>query len=89
VTDCSSGTVDGQDGLEGYYYQYDHPLELDQRLVFARHEEAILRSTPSCVCWPTKPAPRPVRRISGAHHLRQRRSLAAAGAAGGPKPSGN
>jgi hypothetical protein len=24
----------------GYYHQYDHPLELDQRLVFARHLEA-------------------------------------------------
>jgi len=37
---CTKQTVDGQDGLEGYYYRYDHPLELDQRLVFARHEEA-------------------------------------------------
>jgi hypothetical protein len=37
---CTKQTVDGQDGLEGFYYQYDHPLELDQRLVFARHQEA-------------------------------------------------
>src|SRR6201997_3204483 len=39
---CTKQTVDGQDGLEGYYYEYDHPLELDQRLVFARHLEAPL-----------------------------------------------
>src|SRR6202158_1787045 len=30
-------SVDGQDGLEGYYREYDQPLELDQRLVCARH----------------------------------------------------
>jgi len=29
-----------QDGLEGYYYEYDHALDVDQRLVFARHLEA-------------------------------------------------
>jgi hypothetical protein len=34
---CTKQSVDGQDGLEGYYYEYDHPLELDARLVFARH----------------------------------------------------
>ena len=37
---CTKQSVDGQDGLEGYYYEYDHPLETDQRLVFARHLEA-------------------------------------------------
>ncbi|MGY2811032.1 hypothetical protein [Bradyrhizobium sp. USDA 4506] len=37
---CTKQSVDGQDGLEGYYCEYDHPLELDQRLVFARHLEA-------------------------------------------------
>jgi hypothetical protein len=37
---CTKQSVDGQDGLEGYYYDYDHPLEPDQRLVFARHLEA-------------------------------------------------
>ena len=37
---CTKQTVDGQDGLEGYYCEYDHPLELDERLVFARHLEA-------------------------------------------------
>jgi hypothetical protein len=39
---CTKQSVDGQDGLEGYYCEYDHPLELDQRLVFARHLEAPL-----------------------------------------------
>jgi hypothetical protein len=37
---CTKQTVEGQDGLEGYYYEYDHALEVDQRLVFARHLEA-------------------------------------------------
>jgi len=37
---CTKQSVDGQDGLEGYYCEYDHPLEPDQRLVFARHLEA-------------------------------------------------
>jgi hypothetical protein len=39
---CTKQSVDGQDGLEGYYHEYDHALELDQRLVFARHLEAPL-----------------------------------------------
>ena len=29
---CTKQTVDGQDGLEGYYCEYDHPLDIDQRL---------------------------------------------------------
>jgi hypothetical protein len=37
---CTKQSVDGQDGLEGYYYEYDHDLDIDQRLVFARHLEA-------------------------------------------------
>ena len=37
---CTKQTVDGQDGLEGYYYEYDDALDVDQRLVFARHLEA-------------------------------------------------
>ena len=37
---CTKQTVDGQDGLEGYYYEYDHELDIDQRLVFARNLEA-------------------------------------------------
>ncbi|WP_375411827.1 hypothetical protein [uncultured Bradyrhizobium sp.] len=37
---CTKQSVDGQDGLEGYYYEYDHALDVDQRLVFARHLQA-------------------------------------------------
>jgi hypothetical protein len=37
---CTKQSVDGQDGLEGYYCEYDHALDVDQRLVFARHLEA-------------------------------------------------
>src|SRR5205814_1625037 len=37
---CTKQSVDGQDGLEGYYCEYDHPLEIEQRVVFARHQEA-------------------------------------------------
>jgi hypothetical protein len=37
---CTKQSVDGQDGLEGYYCEYDRPIEIDQRLVFARHLEA-------------------------------------------------
>ena len=39
---CTKQSVEGQDGLEGYYCEYDSELELDQRLVFARHLEAPL-----------------------------------------------
>jgi len=37
---CTKQTVDVQDGLEGYYYEHDRELPLDERLVFARHLEA-------------------------------------------------
>jgi len=37
---CTKQTVDGQDGLEGFYCEYDRDLEPDERLVFARHLEA-------------------------------------------------
>jgi hypothetical protein len=39
---CTKQSVDGQDGLEGYYCEYDHALDVDERLVFARHLEAPL-----------------------------------------------
>jgi hypothetical protein len=56
---CTKQSVDGQDGLEGYYYQYDHPLELDQRLVFARHEEAPLFDPATAPALPVLSWPRP------------------------------
>jgi hypothetical protein len=37
---CTKQTVDGQDGLEGYYYEYDHDLDVAERVVFAREQEA-------------------------------------------------
>ncbi|MBQ8104590.1 MAG: hypothetical protein IJ127_17115 [Afipia sp.] len=39
---CTKQTVDGQNGLEGFYYEYDRDLLPDERLVFARHLEAPL-----------------------------------------------
>lgn len=36
---CTKQTVDGQYGLEGYYYEYDHDLEPEERLRFAPGEE--------------------------------------------------
>lgn len=37
---CTKQTVDVQNGLEGYYYEADRDLALDERLVFARHLDA-------------------------------------------------
>ncbi|MDH3644105.1 MAG: hypothetical protein OES38_18515 [Gammaproteobacteria bacterium] len=35
---CTKTTVDGQPGLEGYYYEYDRDLEPDERLAFRPEE---------------------------------------------------
>ena len=56
---CTKQSVDGQDGLEGYYFEYDHPLELDQRLVFARHLEAPLFDPSTAPALPVENWPRP------------------------------
>jgi hypothetical protein len=56
---CTKQTVDGQDGLEGYYYEYDHPLELDERLVFARHLEAPLFDPAKAPALPVDSWPKP------------------------------
>ena len=56
---CTKQSVDGQDGLEGYYYQYDQPLELDARLVFARHLEAPLFDAATAPALPVASWPRP------------------------------
>ncbi|MGO4579972.1 hypothetical protein AB4Z48_28440 [Cupriavidus sp. 2TAF22] len=37
---CTKQTMDGQPGLEGYYCEYDHDITPDERLRFARGEEA-------------------------------------------------
>ncbi|GAB2482421.1 hypothetical protein GCM10027082_36480 [Comamonas humi] len=36
---CTKQTMDGQPGLEGYYCEYEHDIEPEQRLVFARGVE--------------------------------------------------
>ena len=37
---CTKQTMDGQPGLEGYYCEYEHDIEPEERLRFARGEEA-------------------------------------------------
>ena len=37
---CTKQTVDGDPGLEGYFYEHDHDLLPEQRLRFARNEHA-------------------------------------------------
>jgi hypothetical protein len=37
---CTKQTMDGQPGLEGYYCEYEHDISPDERLRFARGEEA-------------------------------------------------
>jgi hypothetical protein len=56
---CTKQSVDGQDGLEGYYYEDDHPLELDQRLKFARHLEAPLFDPAKAPALPVANWPKP------------------------------
>lgn len=56
---CTKQSVDGQDGLEGYYCEYDHPLELDARLVFARHLEAPLFDPAAAPALPVDSWPKP------------------------------
>jgi len=56
---CTKQSVDGQDGLEGYYCEYDHALEPDQRLVFARHLEAPLFDPAIAPALPVASWPRP------------------------------
>jgi hypothetical protein len=62
---CTKQTVDGQDGLEGYYYEYDHALEVDQRLVFARHLEAPMFDAEKAPALPVSSWPKP--RLEKAH----------------------
>src|SRR5579859_7202646 len=56
---CTKQSVDGQDGLEGYYYEYDHAIEIDQRLVFARHLEAPLFDAATAPALPVASWPKP------------------------------
>jgi hypothetical protein len=56
---CTKQSVDGQDGLEGYYYEYDHALEIDQRLKFARHLEAPMFDPANAPALPVANWPKP------------------------------
>jgi len=56
---CTKQSVDGQDGLEGYYCEYDHALEPDARLVFARHLEAPLFDPATAPALPIESWPKP------------------------------
>lgn len=55
---CTKQAVDGDDALEGYYYEYDEALEPSERLRFARDEDApdfdpALAPTLPTTDWPT------------------------------------
>jgi hypothetical protein len=56
---CTKQSVDGQDGLEGYYCEYDRALEIDERLVFARHLEAPMFDPATAPALPVASWPRP------------------------------
>jgi hypothetical protein len=56
---CTKQSVDGQDGLEGYYCEYDHALEIDARLKFARHLEAPLFDPANAPALPVQSWPKP------------------------------
>jgi hypothetical protein len=56
---CTKQSVDGQDGLEGFYCEYDHAIEIDQRLVFARHLEAPLFDPAAAPALPVESWPKP------------------------------
>ncbi|MGA9092033.1 MAG: hypothetical protein WB420_23340 [Bradyrhizobium sp.] len=56
---CTKQSLDGQDGLEGYYCEYDHAIEVDQRLVFARHLEAPLFDPAAAPALPVASWPKP------------------------------
>ena len=56
---CTKQSVDGQDGLEGYYCEYDHALEIDARLVFARHLEAPMFDPATAPALPVASWPKP------------------------------
>src|SRR3979411_2166223 len=56
---CTKQSVDGQDGLEGYYCEYERPLEPDARLVFARHLEAPMFDPAPAPALPVASWPKP------------------------------
>jgi hypothetical protein len=56
---CTKQTVDAQDGLEGYFFEYDRDLAPDERLRFSPGEEAppfdpAAAPRPPAEAWPTE-----------------------------------
>jgi len=56
---CTKQSVDGQDALEGYYCEYDHEIDADRQLVFARHLEAPLFDPALAPALPVSNWPKP------------------------------
>src|ERR1700739_391890 len=56
---CTKQSVDGQDGLEGFYREYGQQTEPDQRLVFARHLEAPMFEPAKAPALPVANWPKP------------------------------
>jgi hypothetical protein len=56
---CTKQSVDGQDGLEGFYCEYDHPIDADHRLIFARHLQAPMFDPAAAPALPVESWPRP------------------------------
>lgn len=56
---CTKQTVDVQDGLEGFYYEHDRDLAVDERLVFARHLDAPPFDAARAPALPVAAWPRP------------------------------
>ena len=56
---CTKQSVDGQDGLEGYYCEYDRVIDVDQRLMFARHLEAPMFDPATAPALPVENWPKP------------------------------
>lgn len=56
---CTKQSVDGQDGLEGYYCEYDHAIDVDQRLMFARHLDAPMFDPAAAPALPVENWPKP------------------------------
>ena len=54
---CTKQTVDGQSGLEGYYYEYDHDLAPEERLQFERQSNAPVFDAAKAPTLPTSDWP--------------------------------
>jgi hypothetical protein len=62
---CTKQTVDGQSGLEGYYFEFERDLAPHERLRFARHEDAPDFDPRAAPCLPINDWP--ASRLAKAH----------------------